>query len=595
MKKLIIIAVVLIFIMAGIGIFIATFDINLYKGLIAAQLDLATGNHVEIGRLSLKWEGRALLGVYDLKIYQKDGADRTVLLSLERADASVELMPLLARRIHISSISLKGLHLNIDRTKEEKVEIAGYDQKAPASVAAKAVNVSASPKFSMNIGFVEITDSSIRFRDMMSDPAADIVIRKIKARIDNISGNGPIKFTAKMAVVSPNQNLTLSGSVGGLSSQKPFIRDLDLDTDLAEIDHAELIKSFPSIAKLGLSPGLAGAIKVKLTELEFSEDKISKLSMDASLKGGRIVLSGLKVPVERIDLIVSCKDNNVNVRSFSAEMANGSIAGSGTFKDIFTIMQTTLRVTVEVKGLREFILNALGQKRNMDGNARLTFDGSMTGRTWPEISKTLSGKGDFYLDRGMMMNTNVLNQTLNSLTLFPGLPEMVRGYVPAPIQQAFGNNDTVIEPLRQTFTIEGGYVMIPNLNLRTDTFDMQGDVKTSLTGDVSGNGIIRFGQSVSDAMVKAVPEIKYLTNSQGMVEFPMAFKSGEEGFKVIPDMKYVGKKVAVEKAGQMVTDFLQKASKDGSNSKGAPNAAASEKAQEIKDLLNSFIDGKKKL
>ena len=192
-----------------------------------------------------------------------------------------------------------------------------------------------------------------------------------------------------------------------------------------------------------------------------------------------------------------------------------------------------------------------------------------------------------------MMNTNVLNQTLNSLTMFPGLPEMMRGYVPAPIQQAFGNNDTVIQPLRQIYTIEGGYVMIPNLDLRTDTFDMQGQAKTSLTGDVSGNGMIRFAQSVSEGMVKAAPEIKYLTNNQGLVEFPMAFKAGEGGFKVIPDMKYVGKKVAVEKAGQMVTDFLQKTSKDGA--KGAPSGATAEKAQEIKDLVNSFIDGKKKL
>jgi hypothetical protein len=217
----------------------------------------------------------------------------------------------------------------------------------------------------------------------------------------------------------------------------------------------------------------------------------------------------------------------------------------------------------------------------------LSFDGAMTGRSWPEISRTLTGGGEFYLDRGMMTNTNVLNQTLGSLTLFPGLPNMVREYVPAPIQQSFGNNDTVIEPLRQSYTIEGGYVMIPNLNLRTDTFDLRGEAKSSLTGDVSGSGIMRFAQSVSAAMVKAVPEMKYITNDQGMVEFPMAFKGGENGFKVIPDLKYVGQKIALQKAGDVVAGFIQNASKPGS---AGDSNASSVKIPKIKDLIKSYMN-----
>jgi hypothetical protein len=226
----------------------------------------------------------------------------------------------------------------------------------------------------------------------------------------------------------------------------------------------------------------------------------------------------------------------------------------------------------------------------MDGNMRLEFNGTMMGRSWLQISKTLAGKGEFYLDRGTMVNMNVLNQTLSSLTLFPGLSDMVRAYVPTPIKEAFGNNDTTIEPLRQVFTVEDGYIMIPNLSLRTDTFDMRGEAKSSLTGDISGHGIIRFARSVSDAMIKVVPEMRYITDSEGMVEFPMAFKSGDEGFKMIPDLKYVGKRVAVQKAGDLVTDFLQKTADNGSGSSIAQSLIGkSEKGPKLKDFVKSLL------
>lgn len=335
----------------------------------------------------------------------------------------------------------------------------------------------------------------------------------------------------------------------------------------------------------------SGTLKIKVRELELSKGKISKLSAEASLADGRVSMPLLKVPVEKINLTATAESDSIMVTSFSASVATSTLSGSGKFDDIFGGLRATLQATAEVQGIKEFIFSILGQKQSMDGNARLTFDGTMTGSSWPEISKTLTGGGEFYLDRGMMMNTNILNQTLGSLTLFPGLPDMVKGYVPAPIQQAFGNDNTVIEPLRQVYVIEGGYVMISDLNFKTDTFEMRGEAKSSFTGDVSGSGIIRFAQSVSAAMLKAAPEMKYITDSQGIVEFPMAFKIGENGFKVIPDLKYVGKKVAVQKAGEIVNDFIQKAVNGHAQPGSAGNSPGEPvKAPKLKDLVKSFME-----
>jgi uncharacterized protein involved in outer membrane biogenesis len=537
-KALIIIAAILIVALAGIGIFVVTFDIAPYKGLIVSRLERMTGNKVEIGRLSLRWKNGMLLGIEDFKMQTKPGGNRAMLFSFDRADASIEPASLLMRRMPVSSL--------------------------------------------------DIYNGTALFRDMRSDPVSEITIRKIEAKVNKISAAGEMRFTAKMAVVSAGQNVTLSGAAGGLASGSPFIRDCDIKADLAAVDSNELQKAVPALQRSALELGLAGALTAKIRRLELSNGKISKLSANMVLSRGRIAAALLKAPVENINLSASIEGDSVVVNSFSAELAGGSLTLSGRSDDIFVSPKTALRAALEIPSIKSFVSTALAEKQNMDGNMRVTFDGTMTGLSRSDISKTLAGSGEFYMERGVMANTNILNQTLGSLTLFPGMGDIVKGYVPDPLRQAFANNDTKIEPLRQSYTIENGYVMIPNLNLRTDTFDLRGEAKSSLTGDISGSGVIRFAQGVSDAMLKAAPEMKYITNSQGMVEFPMAFKFGENGFKAIPDMKYIGTKVAVQKAGDVVAGFIQKAS-EGSADPGTAGISSG-KFPKLKDLMKEFAN-----
>lgn len=598
MKKILfVIAAVLVAAIAALGIFIATFDVNLYKGLLISQLESMTGNQVEIGRLSLEWRGKVVLGIEDFKVYENRPAGRIILLSFERADASVESAPLLIRRLYFSSVSVRRPNVHIVRMKDARIEVSGLLKKPSPKPEASPVAVprdTPAQAFGFDVGSVEIKDGTVRFQDIMSDPASDIMVRKIDAEIKNISTAGPIKFTAKMAFAGARQNVTVSGSVGGFRSGVPYLKDFDIWMDLGAFDHTELMNAFPALQKIGLKAGLAGVVKARIREFELTKNEVSKLSADILIEGGRLVMRQLKAPVENVNLSLSAEGKSFTVKFFSARLANGSLGGSARFDDIFASPRTTLHVKAEVQGVKSFVFSVLEQKQNMDGNMRLTFDGTMTGVSWPEISRTLSGGGEFYLDRGVMTDTNVLNQSISSLTLFPGLPEMVRGYVPEPIRQAFGENNTVIKPLNQSYTIEGGYVMIPDFKLGTDLFDMRGEAKTSLTGDVSGSGIIRFTQSISSAMIMAVPEMRYIADSEGRVEFPMAFKGGENGFKVIPDLKYVGQKVAVQKAGEVVTDLIMKKISDGAKPQSEGSAGSSGKPPKLKDIMKSLLEEQRK-
>jgi hypothetical protein len=118
----------------------------------------------------------------------------------------------------------------------------------------------------------------------------------------------------------------------------------------------------------------------------------------------------------------------------------------------------------------------------------------------------------------------------------------------------------------------------------------------SLAGDLSGSGMIKFSQNISGSMLKVVPQMKAITDPQGLVTFPINFKGGGGTFKVIPDMKYIGRKVAVQTAGDAVSGYLKKAM--DANGSAQPSGAApgpeSGKPPKIKDFLKALANEAKK-
>jgi hypothetical protein len=370
-----------------------------------------------------------------------------------------------------------------------------------------------------------------------------------------------------------------------------------METDLAAFGHSQILKAIPALGKAGLKEGLAGALKVKIRELQMADGKVSNLSGDLKISGGRLILNQVRAPIEDIALDITFEGATITVKSFAARVLNGTIGGTAVIEDYLAMPRTTLTLTAEARGFHEFLATVAAVKQNLDGNARIAFSGTMKGGTWPEMSKTLSGKGTFALDSGIIINANVLDQTVGALTVFPNLVNSMQGNVSQPAQKAFNEAYTVLKPLNQAFTIEGGYIIVPDLILQSEYIDMRGDAKLSLTGDISGSGMIRFASSISGAMIMAVPQMKAIADPQGLVTFPIAFKGGSGAFKVIPDMKYIGRKIAVEAAGDVVSDFLKKANgaqAPASGANGAGEASPSKKPPKLKDFLKAIADEAKK-
>jgi uncharacterized protein involved in outer membrane biogenesis len=594
--------VIALVVIIAAGVFIATFDINRYKGAIESQIYAAIGNPVELGRLSLGWNGNLVLGVDGIKIFSSEEGKRPVVLSVDRAIAAVNIFALAARRIDISSISLERPSIIIVKCADGRIEVKGCCPRTcavtpPSGEAAQpaakvlgqgAVSVGTRPA-GFGIRSVAIKDGAAKFIDLSDPDAAEVSIRRLDAEIKDISTSSPARFAVKMALAGDTQDVALSGVVGASASGDISLKDFRMEADLSAFNGAEVRKALPALGRAGLRDGMAGKIKADIGRLEASAGKVKKLSGNFSLTGGRLVFAQLRVPVDNIALSVSAEDQTVTLKQFSANLSNGVLSGSARVDDVFSAPKTTLQTAIEVRGLNQFVSTVSPLRQNLDGDARISFAGSMAGVTWPEISRTLAGRGTISLENGIIMDANVLDDSLGALTMFPNMLAAVQGNAPAQERPSFSNKYTVLKPLNQQFTVEGGYIILPDLTLQSSNLDMRGSAKMSLTGDLSGSGMIRFSPAISGAIMTAVPQMRAIADPQGLITFPIAFKGGGGTFKVIPDTKYIGQKVAIQTAGDVISGYLKKAAEgDGSAKSAAADSSSAAKPPKIKDFLKAL-------
>lgn len=587
MKKILLILSIIVVTAALAGVvFIATFNVNNYKGALESQLQALLGSRVEIGRLSLEWKGGVRLGVEGFRVYSDEAGRNTAALSVDRAEAGLDLGPLMTRRLQISWVLLAKPQISLVRSKDGKITLRGC---APKEAPPAASEAAAGAAFAFNINVIRITDGFMRFTDNAGDVPSEIVIKKIDAEIKDVSMSTPVTFNIKAAVAGDRRDLETSGVIGGWLTNSVYLKDFKLDADLAAFGHYEIIRAIPALSRAGLREGLAGTVSANIRQIRFEGEKMSDLSGDIVLREGKIVLSQARVPIENINLDMSAEGSKLTIRSFSARMSNGAMKASAKIDDAFSSPRTALKLALEVRGLESFLVNIASFNQNLDGDARITFDGTLSGTTWPEISRSLAGTGTFALDKGVIINSNLLDQTVGALTVFPNLVDSMQGTAPAPAKQVMAEKYTILKPFSQTYNIEGGYIILPDFTLQSDYVDMRGAAKMSLAGDFSGAGMLKFNQSISGVMLSAVPQMRAITDPDGLVTFPIAFKAGSgSSFKVTPDMKYIGTKVAVQTAGDAVSGYLKKAMDASAAQEGSGAPADSKKPPKIKDFLKAL-------
>ena len=104
---LIIVAVIILVPLAGVAVFALTFDPDSAKPRIEQAVKQATGRDLALnGRLGLKWSLWPTLEARDVALANVAGGSRPQMITLDRLEAQVALLPLLSRRVEIDRLML---------------------------------------------------------------------------------------------------------------------------------------------------------------------------------------------------------------------------------------------------------------------------------------------------------------------------------------------------------------------------------------------------------------------------------------------------------------------------------------------------------
>ena len=339
MKKFLLFLLGLIVLLAiGVTVFLLTFDLNSYRGMIEEKLSLTLGRTVTIGKLEMKLSLIPTVKINDIKISNPDrfGSDEAF-LKIDSADATLAIVPLFSKRIEVQSVRADNITVSLAKrrsqnnwtfeTKKEAREKSASDSAWETRVdSIMAQNIALTYQDDGKKYDVKISDFSLKQLKVFSlTLGAFGQTLKITGTLDDL-----FKFIQKepdylfnVEIVGTEATLKLSGSIGDTANFKNLLLNIELQTpSLKQTLAAWGItgKSIPAQSLLTTAVIQGDLSDLKLTNGEMA---VGGNKLKVSFNGTMALMAG--EPILDLAARVNLADWSLarvwGLRPFTAEMA----------------------------------------------------------------------------------------------------------------------------------------------------------------------------------------------------------------------------------------------------------------------------------
>src|SRR5579871_5857813 len=186
-KALKIAAAVVVVLVIGLVIFLATFDIGKYKGLIEEQAKAATGRDVTIGAVHMGLSLRPTVLVEDVTLANAPWGSQPQMATVKKLEAHAELLPLLTGRISIGKISVSDADVLLEINKQG---VANWEFSAAPSDASQSQSGqgASSSQSALSVAAIDATNLKVTYKDDKAGADSQINLKSLTARI-----SGPIQ------------------------------------------------------------------------------------------------------------------------------------------------------------------------------------------------------------------------------------------------------------------------------------------------------------------------------------------------------------------------------------------------------------------
>ncbi|MBF0250562.1 MAG: AsmA family protein [Alphaproteobacteria bacterium] len=216
-RKLVPIVFVLLMAAGGVAAVFAlkTLDLNTFKSDVVRLARGAIGREIEIaGDIHLDLSLTPYLSLENVTLANAAWGSKPVMLRLDRVEARVALVPLLSRRVEVSSITAHGLRLLLETSADGK---DNWVLETPGRVSEMSGSVDLVP----DVRDVQLRDVNLTYIDGASGQVVDVAFDRVDLRTDGVDspltgelagGIGGEPFTARVQTGSAAQFLGLDPS-----------------------------------------------------------------------------------------------------------------------------------------------------------------------------------------------------------------------------------------------------------------------------------------------------------------------------------------------------------------------------------------------
>jgi AsmA protein len=253
MRKIaIVIGIILVVLVLAVGIFVATFNPNDYRGTLQTKLEqqldrkVALGN-MELGLFPLRFR------VYNLSIADDPKFGTRAFVQTQELSVSVKLLPLLSKSVQIDSLALERPSVELIKNAQGMWNFASIGQKTPATPSSSS---SSSQQFSL--GELAINDGLVAITDLQ-DRKPRTVYDHINLKLTDFAPDSPFNLDASVHLPGAgSQEVSLKGKGGPLSQANPAATPFKGTLDLKGVEIAGLQKFLQSPALVNTDGVLSG-------------------------------------------------------------------------------------------------------------------------------------------------------------------------------------------------------------------------------------------------------------------------------------------------------------------------------------------------
>jgi uncharacterized protein involved in outer membrane biogenesis len=369
--------------MAGVYIFLATYDYNQLKPLIARMVKDATGRELNLaGELDLAIGFSPALVVTDIAFANAPWGSRPQMVAVEKLQAQVRLLPLLQREVKVKHISLAGVEVLLETDPKGKGNwdfIAG-ERKVKSAETFQPIEIDIDKIYIENLRFV--------FHESKTGSKRQYTITRLKVA----KSESEDELSLGLKADYNSQPITLSGKIGqihNLFKHQPFPMNLSGTFSNAKVKVAGAIDNLPNLAGIDL-------------KLDASGQDLSEIGPIVGQKLPKTDQFALKGQLTGSAKTLSLKEARCNANRGSLQFTT-----NGAVKDLLTLSGMDLNSSLKGKNLEEFG-EIIGEK--LPATDQFEIQGRLTGST--DVLALQAAKGNASRDNMRLTLTGAVKDLL---------------------------------------------------------------------------------------------------------------------------------------------------------------------------------------